>query len=314
LKSSWLQAETIGEGKTMTMSIAERKRRKQTLVKTAALFAPCVLLLGVFFIGPMVMTLVYSMTDISLTGASAQAMKFVGFRNFLEIVKDPKLMTVLWNTMLFLVFSGIIGQQVLGFLLASLMKRKGRLLRKFVGFTVIFGWITPEVIAAFMFGALFADNGTLNKIIGIFGISPVSWIFTFPMATVIIANIWKGSAYSMMMFQASLDNISDEIYEAARIDGANSGQILSRITLPMIKGTMATTFIIVTLATLGAFGLIYAMTGGGPAIKTTTLSIFMYQKAFVAYQIGYGMSIALFILLIGVILSLAYIRLIKAHE
>lgn len=247
-------------------------------------------------------------------GGSAQAMKFVGFRNFIEIFKDPKLLTVLKNTMVFLVFSGIIGQQCLGFLLASLMRGKNRLVRKFVGFTVVAGWITPEVIAAFMFSSFFADAGTLNKITGIFGISPVSWLFTFPMACVVIANIWKGSAYSMMMFQASLDNISDDIVEAAKIDGANGFQILLRITLPMIKSTMATTFVIVTLSTLGAFGLVFAMTGGGPAIMTTTLSIFMYQKAFIAYQIGYGMAIALFILAIGILLSLVYIRLIRAND
>ena len=118
----------------------------------------------------------------------------------------------------------------------------------------------------------------------------------------------------MMMFQASLDNISDDIVEAAKIDGANGLQILLRITLPMIKSTMATTFVIVTLSTLGAFGLVFAMTGGGPAIMTTTLSIFMYQNAFIAYQIGYGMAIALFILAIGILLSLVYIRLIRAND
>jgi len=298
----------------LTLSDIERRKKRNIYVKTSVFFLPAILLLCVFFIAPMFLTLIYSLTNLSLTGATAQAMQFVGFKNFVEIFKDPKLGEVLWNSLLFLLFSGIIGQQVLGFVLASLMKRKNKVLRKFVGFTVIFGWITPEVIAAFMFGAMFADNGTLNKVIGIFGLSPVSWVFTFPMTCVIVANIWKGSAYSMMMFQASLDNISDDILEAARIDGANSRQILTRITLPMIKQTLATTFIIVTLGTLGAFGLIYTMTGGGPATKTTTLSIFMYQKAFVSYQIGYGMAIALFILAIGVILSLVYVRLIKSNE
>ena len=294
--------------------VGTRNQQKRKIWKTALFFSPSILLLGIFFIGPMIMTVFFSFTDISLTGSSAQAMKFVGFRNFIEIFKDPKLLTVLKNTMVFLVFSGIIGQQCLGFLLASLMRGKNRLVRKFVGFTVVAGWITPEVIAAFMFSSFFADGGTLNKIMGIFGASPVSWRFTFPMACVVIANIWKGSAYSMMMFQASLDNISDDIVEAAKIDGANGLQILLRITLPMIKSTMATTFVIVTLSTLGAFGLVFAMTGGGPAIMTTTLSIFMYQNAFIAYQIGYGMAIALFILAIGILLSLVYIRLIRAND
>lgn len=293
------------------MAVLE-KRAKRNRVKSAILFLPSILLIGIFFIGPMVMTVFFSFTNISLTGTAAQAMEFVGFRNFVEIFKDPKLTQVLINTMIFLVFSGIIGQQCLGFLLASLMKGKGRLIRKVVGFTVVAGWITPEVVAAFMFSAFFADAGTLNKIFELFGVSPVSWLFTFPMACVIAANIWKGSAYSMMMFQASLDNISDDIMEAAKIDGANSFQILTRITLPMIKSTLATTFVVVTLGTLGTFGLVFALTGGGPGIATTTMSIFMYQKAFIAYQIGYGMAIALILLAIGVVLSLVYMHLIRA--
>lgn len=291
-----------------------QRRERQKIGKTILFFSPSILLLAIFFIGPMIMTLFFSFTNISLTGSAAQAMEFVGFKNFIEIFKDPKLKTVLWNTMLFLVFSGIIGQQFMGFLMAYLMKRKGKGLRRFVGFAIVVGWITPEVIAAFMFSAFFADNGTLNKIFEFFGASPVSWLFTFPMVSVIIANIWKGSAYSMMMFQAALDNIPDEVVEAAKADGANSFQILTRVTLPIIKSTTAITFVIVTLSTLGAFGLIFAMTGGGPAIKTTTLSIFMYQKAFTAYQIGYGMAIALFLLAIGVLLSLIYIKIIKSND
>ncbi len=82
----------------------------------------------------------------------------------------------------------------------------------------------------------------------------------------------------------------------------------------MIKGTTATTFVMVTLGTLGTFGMIYAFTGGGPGIKTTTLSVYMYQQAFGTFQVGYGMAIALFLLSIGVLLSLVYMRLIKANK
>ena len=139
-------------------------------------------------------------------------------------------------------------------------------------------------------------------------------MFTYPMLSVIIANIWKGTAYSMLMFQAALDGISDEIVESAKIDGANGWQILSKITLPMIKGTTATTFIMVTLGTLGAFGMIYAFTGGGPSNKTTTLSVYMYTQAFGAFQVGYGTAIALILLLIGAVLSGLYLKAIKANQ
>lgn len=283
-------------------------------LKSILYFFPSVILLGIFFIAPMLLTLTFSMTNMSLTGSAAQAIKFIGFRNFTNIIKDPTLKLSLINTLVFLVFSGIIGQQCLGFLLASLMKKKNKNIRRFVGFTILIGWITPEVIAAFVFTSFFADKGTLNNIIGTLGVSPISWLFTFPMVSVIIANIWKGSAYSMMMFQASLDNIPDSVVESAKIDGANGWQTLTRVTLPMIKNTLGTTFMIVTLHTIGAFGLIYIMTGGGPGNATSTLSIFMYKQAFSMYQLGYGTAIALIMLMLGITFSLIYMKLIKAND
>lgn len=291
-----------------------RKTKNKVAIKSAMFFTPSAILLLVFFIGPMVLTLFYSFTNMSLTGSAAQATKFVGFENFANFFTDPKFRTAFFNTMIFLAFSGIVGQQMLGFFVAYLMKKKNKLFRRIVGFIILIGWVTPEVVVSFMFSAFFAESGVLNRIIEIFGLSPVSWLFTFPMVSVIVANIWKGTAYAMMMFQAALDNIPDEVVESAKIDGANNWNILTRITIPMIKSTMSTTFILITLGTMNAFGLIFALTGGGPGLKTTTLSIFMYQKAFGAYQVGYGMAIALFILIIGIILSIFYIRTVNKDK
>ena len=262
----------------------------------------------------MFMTVYYAFTNLTLTGAAALDTKFIGLLNFKNVFSDPKFKTVMKNTVVFLIFSGIIGQQIFGFIFASLMKKRNVYVRRFTGFAVVLGLITPEIIAAYMFAAFFNDKGTLNMIIKAFGGQKISWLFTYPMLSVIIANIWKGTAYSMLMFQAALDSISDDIVEAAKIDGAGPWKILSRITLPMIKGTTATTFVMVTLGTLGTFGMIYAFTGGGPGIKTTTLSVYMYQQAFGTFQVGYGMAIALFLLSIGVLLSLVYMRLIKANK
>lgn len=289
---------------------------KQTNIKAkSVLFCmPSVVLLLVFFIGPMILTFVFSFTNMSLTGSAAQGMEFVGIENFSNFFTDPKFRTAFFNTMVFLLFSGIIGQQVLGFVIASLMKKKNIMFRRIVGFIILIGWVTPEIVVAFMFSAFFTDGGMLNRFIEFFGGESIAWLFVFPMLSVIIANAWKGTAYAMLMFQAALDNIPDELVEAAKIDGASSFGILRYITIPMIKSTLATTFILITLGTMNAFGLIYALTGGGPGLKTTTLSIFMYQKAFGAYQVGYGMAIALFILMIGIILSLIYIRLINRNE
>jgi multiple sugar transport system permease protein len=282
--------------------------------KSILLFSPTVVLMALFFAGPVLIAVYYSMTNKVLTGSAAAATKFVGFKNFADFFRDPKFGAAFNNTMLFLIFSGIVGQQVLGFLVAYLMQMKHRNFRRIVGFVVLVGWITPEIVAAFMFSVVFAEKGVLNQILAVFGASPVAWLFTFPMASVIVANIWKGTAYPMMMFQAALDNVPAEVVESVRIDGANGWQVLAHITLPMIKSTMATVFILVTLGTLNAFGLIYALTGGGPGAKTTTLSMLMYQRAFISYQVGYGMAIALALLLFGIALSLLYIRVINAEK
>ena len=97
------------------------------------------------------------------------------------------------------------------------------------------------------------------------------------MLSVIIANIWHGTAFSMLNFQSALDNVSGDIEEAARVDGANRVQVLWKIIIPCIKDTIATNIMLNTLSTLGVYGLIYAMTGGGPANKTTTLPIYIWH-------------------------------------
>ena len=278
------------------------------------LLSPAAIILVIFYIFPMLMTIYYAFTNMTLTGAASTNVSFVGLQNFKNVFFDPKFPVILSNTLVFLVFSGIIGQQFLGFTVASLMKKKNVHVRRFTGFAVVLGWVIPEIIAAYMFSAFFNDKGTLNMFIKAFGGEKVTWTFTYPMLSVIIANIWKGSAYSMMMFQAALDSISDNILEAAKIDGANAWKVLTRITLPLIKGTMATTFIMVTLGTLGTFGMIYAFTGGGPGVKTTTLSVYMYRQAFGSFQVGYGMAVALFLLAIGALLSVFYMQIIKANE
>jgi len=296
---------------TRTSMGFEAQRNKNKNLRAAALFSPAILLIALFYAQPMVLAVFFSFTNRAMTGINARIVQFVGFANFVKAFQDPKFVKAVYNTLVFLFFSGILGQQVFGFFIAMLMKKKNPWLRRAVGMTVIAGWITPEIVCAFIFAAFFARSGTLNTIIGSVNIPAVSWLFTFPMVSVIIANIWKGTAYSMLMFQAALDGISEDILEAALIDGAGPLHTLRYIIIPMIKTTFSITFVNVTLGTLGSFVLIYALTGGGPSGATTTLAVFMYEKAFVAYQVGYGMAIALILLAIGALLSFLYVRSMK---
>lgn len=281
--------------------------------KALGFLLPTLAILGIFFVWPIVLSFYYSMTNMTLSGSKSVNFDFVGFENFTRLFADPLFRTSFMNTLIFLIFSAIIGQLVFGFIIAYLMKQKHQLVRSTVGLITLVGWIMPEVVVSFCMVAFFAKDGTLSTILQSLGIigEPVAWLVAFPMVSVIIANIWHGTAFSMMQFQAALDDIPAEIEESANLDGANWFQKLIYITIPMIKSTIVTDTILITLKTLAVFGLIYAMTGGGPGTTTTTLSIYMYKQAFGSYQMGYGTAIALIMLVVGIVLSLISVKMTK---
>ncbi|MCM3702933.1 carbohydrate ABC transporter permease [Paenibacillus macerans] len=295
----------------MSSITAEPYRQKRNSLTWLYFLLPSILIMLIFFIYPVFLTFFYSFTNLALTGESAKELKFVGIDNYIHMFKDPTVRISIWNTLIFLFGSAVIGQQVLGFVIALLMKHKNKLFRRVIGTIVLAGWVTPEIVCALCLYSFFGDEGTLNSILAFVGIPAVTWLFTVPMLTIILGNIWHGTAFSMLVFQAALDDVPSEVEEAAVVDGASRWQVLTRIILPYIKESFVTNMMLVTLQTLGVFGLIYAMTGGGPGTSTTTLPIFMYNQAFVNYQLGYGTAISLLLLLIGVVLSLFYIRSLK---
>lgn len=288
-------------------------RRIRRHISQYVLLLPAVLLLCVFFIGPILLTFYFSFTNSALTGVGSQNTRFVGLTNYLTLFKDSTVGVSILNTLIFLVFSSLIGQQFFGFAIALLMKGKNAGFRRIVGICVLTGWIIPEIIVAFCMMTFLSDQGTLDAILGAFGIPAVSWLYAHPMLSIILANIWHGTAFSMLIFQAALDNVPSEIEEAAIVDGASKLMTLAKITLPYIKDSIVTNMILNTLQTLGVFGLIYTMTGGGPGNKTTTLPILMYQKAFLNYQIGYGTAISMILLLIGASMSIFYVKAMKSN-
>jgi multiple sugar transport system permease protein len=294
---------------SLAVHASYKKRRSYTWLYY---LLPSIVIMLVFFIYPIMLTFFYSFTNLALTGESARELKFVGLDNYIRMFDDPTVKVSIWNTLVFLIGSAVIGQQVLGFLIALLMKHRNKTFRRVIGTIVLAGWVTPEIVCALCLYSFFSDDGTLNAILSAFGIPEVAWLFTVPMLTIILANVWHGTAFSMLVFQAALDDVPSDIEEAAVVDGASKWQILFRITLPYIKESITTNMMLVTLQTLGVFGLIYAMTGGGPGTKTTTLPIFMYNQAFINYQLGYGTAISLLLLLIGILLSLFYIRSMRA--
>lgn len=296
----------------MRTPVRPNKTRWSDNSKSAFFLAPSWIVLLIFFLSPMVMTLIFAFTDLSLTGATSRQINFIGFDNFIRMASDTQLYESSLKTLIFVVASAIIGQSFLGFLIAFLMKEKNHVFRRFVGTSVITAWVTPEIVVAFTWVAFLGDRGTMNTILAaVPGFQPIEWLFEYPMVSIVVANMWRGTAFSMMAFQAALDDIPIEVEEAAIMDGANRFQRITRIIIPMIKGTIATNWMLVTLQSLGVFALIYTMTGGGPGNMTTTLPIYMYQQAFVSQQLGYGTAISLVMLFIGALFGILYTKFLK---
>ncbi|MFF2850254.1 carbohydrate ABC transporter permease [Streptomyces sp. NPDC058001] len=273
--------------------------------------APATVLLLLFLAGPIAYCVYIAFTNMQLTGSSSA--DFVGFENFRRAFSDPKFRNAVWLTLVFTVVSSIIGQNTLGLALAGLMRRASKPVRTLTGALVIAAWVLPEIVAAFLLYAFFRREGTLNAVLDWLHLPTQNWLFTLPILAVSFANVWRGTAFSMLIYSAALSEIPKEITEAAEVDGANGVRKVIHVTLPMIRRSIGTNLMLNTLQTLSVFGLIWAMTRGGPGDRSTTLPVFMYDQAFNKSLIGYGTAVALLLLLVGALFSVVYLRLARAE-
>ena len=286
-------------------------RMRRGLVQGLPL-GPAVVLLAVFLAGPILYCLYSAFTDMALTGASGA--QFVGLDNFREAFGSVQFRQSLVYTLIFTVLSAIIGQNVLGMVLALLMRAGSAWVRAGVSAIVVGAWVMPEVVAGYMWSAFLGDDGSFNKILGVLSLPSQDWLFSVPILAVSLANVWRGTAFSMLVYSAALSEVPKEIEESATMDGAGTVQRLWSVTLPMIRRTITTNLMLITLQTLSVFGLIWTMTRGGPSNKSTTLPIFAYQQAFQLSQLGYGTALALVLLAIGGVFSLVYLRALRLDE
>ena len=254
----------------------------------------------------------YSFTNLELTGFNSITWKWIGFDNYIRLFTRNGFLGSLWVTVVFTFFSALVGQSVFGFALAASMRRIQGWGRTTVEVTIMLGWLLPDIVAAFLWQATTSTNGFLNTlIVEPLGFPAYNFLASNALAVVIIANIWKGTAWSYLLFSAALDSISREILEAARVDGATGLQRIWLVTLPIIRPHIATNMLFITIWTFTYFPLIYALTGGGPGSATEVLSIFMYHQSFGVGKLGYGAAISVAMVIIVGALSIFYLRQLK---
>jgi multiple sugar transport system permease protein len=270
------------------------------------------LLLIVALIFFTVWVITFSFTDLELVGLKSINWNWIGLDNYERLITRRGFLDSLWTSVLFTLFSAIVGQSILGFLFAAALRNNHSTLKTAFEVAIMLGWLLPDVVAAFLWSSTLSDTGLVNALIFTpLGMKPVNFINEYALPVVIIANIWKGTAWSYLLFSAALDSISREITEAAKVDGASALQRTFLIILPMLRSHIATNLLFITIWTFTYFPLIYAMTGGGPGRQTEVLPVFMYNQSFGVGKLGYGSAISVAMLLVVGVLSLFYLRMLK---
>jgi multiple sugar transport system permease protein len=279
--------------------------------------SPAVFLLALFFVGPALWALVSSFTNRALVGIDAANPRFVGLDNYARLFGDPDFVRVIVNSVVFVIGSAVIGQFVLGLLLALLIdyaQRRGFLASNLVYASVLLAWVNPTIIAGFLWVAMFDFyNGSLNTGLHAVGIGPVNWLGQGPMLAIVIANTWRGTAFTMLIFLGALRTIPSDIYEAARVDGASAFRRFLDHTLPILRPIAALTLLSVTIATFGTFILIQTLTNGGPAFQTEVIALYAFHEAFQNHAVGYGSTIAVVMLALNLAFAIVFLRWSRAR-
>lgn len=281
--------------------------------RTATAFVmPALLLVAVFMMFPAVWTLYLGLTNFRLTGTAAREPQFVGFDNFAQALSDPLFVSSLWVTLVFVVGSGIVGQMGFGFTLAWMFRRWRPRVRKAIEVLVIISWIIPGSVVAFLWRAfLHGESGTLNALIP--GDVTIEWLLRQPLLAIIVFNIWRGTAFAMLLFDAALTSIPPSHLETARVAGAGSWQTLKDIVLPSVRGHIVTTLLLVSLWTFNLFTP-FLLTGGGPNFETEVMAIYVFRNAISQGRLGFGSAISAIMLLINLVIALVYLRVLRERN
>jgi multiple sugar transport system permease protein len=265
---------------------------------------------------PIVYNITMSFQDVNLGNIARFARPFVGLDNYRTALTDPDFRRVLGNSLIF-VGVNVLAQVGIGLAVALFFAQR------FPGVHLLRGlllaaWMLPALVVGALWKWLFATQyGVINFVLAATDLisAPVHWLSdpSVSLTSVTIANIWLGMPFSMILISAALTGIPLEPYEAAALDGAGPGQRFRYITLPALRPGLLAVACLVTIYTMRAFDLIFAMTQGGPLDASNVLPLFSYQASFQRFQFGLGAAIGSFAVVIVLSVALLYIQTLR-HE
>jgi multiple sugar transport system permease protein len=263
---------------------------------------------------PVAYNVIMSLQEVTLGNLTAFARPWVGVDNYREVLADPDFRKVLVNSLLF-VSANVIAQVGLGLVVALFFSQRFPGVH-FLRGLLLAAWILPALVVGALWKWLFAtEYGVLNFALIALGIvrGPVHWLAdtSLALASVTIANIWFGMPFSMILISAALTGIPLDPYEAASLDGAGPFQRFRYITLPALRPALLAVACLVTIYTMRAFDLIFAMTGGGPLDSSNVLPLFSYQFTFQRFRFGIGAAIGTFAFIIVFAVALLYVHTLR---
>ena len=277
------------------------------------LIIPIVVIRGFTTIYPIVITFVNSLYNIKVLSGIHE---FIGFKNYIDVFKDDKIISSIKFTVFFVVVS-MLFHVLLGTVLALILNMKFRG-RRFLRTIVLIPWAMPAVVIGMAAKWGFNnDYGLINDLIRRFVPDfQFNWLINTGSArgAVISMDLWKDLPFFAILILSGLQFISEDVYEAAKVDGANSVQIFFKITLPLIIKNILTLCIPFTLWRLTSFDLVYAMTSGGPGEDTSLIAYRIAMESFTNLNIGYASTLAIMLFVLMALFSWVNIRFMNKYN
>jgi len=270
--------------------------------RAAALFlTPALVVLIVFFFIPVIAGFALSVTDFDLYSiGDIHNLRFIGLHNYATVVRNDVFWTAFFNTLYFSIVGGplTVATSLAAALLVNAKVARWKAIFRTIYFAPV---VTTLVAVAMVFRFLYHPRfGVINLLLAKVGLPQADWLGDprFAMPAIVLFAVWKNFGYNMIIFIAGLQNIPEDLYEAARIDGAGAWRQFRHITLPMLGPTFLFVGIVTAIGYLQLFAEPYVMTHGGPVNKTLSAVMLMYQQGFKWWRMGYAAAIAFLLFLV----------------
>lgn len=277
---------------------------------------PLILVLLTTFVYPIINIVRLGFTNAGLTSESYS----YTLDSFTGLLNSAYFLTIMQATVFFVIGS-IVFQMIFGFLIALLVDQgaqRGMRSSVITRTAVLSAWAIPGVIIGIIWSILYQESGTgvLNYLLSSIGFGQVAFLSDPQTAliSVTVANIWRGTAFSMILIYAGFQTLPRDILEAARVDGASAWQRLIRIVLPLLAPIILIDLIIVSIDTFNTFDMVLALTGGGPGRSTEVLALSIYNQIFEQFDLGAGAATAVVLLAVNAVVTAVYLRLENTEE